>query len=87
MLKFIKGRRRKMQMIRIRFKNEKDNIKGFCELAKRVKVICFPNDIYEIGERGLSILDNLKIKYEILQTEGFDYAYATIRNSLATQVQ
>ncbi|MFH1561992.1 MAG: hypothetical protein ABIF11_01040 [Nitrospirota bacterium] len=73
-------------MTRIRFKNEKDNIKGFCELAKRIRVICLPMDIYEIGERGLKILDDLKIRYEILQTEGFDYAYATIRSSIATQV-
>ena len=75
-----------MEMVKIKFKNEQDNIKGFCELAKRVRVLCLPDDIYEIGEKGLKILDDLKIKYEILQTEGFDYAYATIRNSIAVQV-
>ncbi|MEW6095526.1 MAG: hypothetical protein AB1567_03230 [bacterium] len=75
-----------MQMVRIKFINEKDNAKGLCELVKRVKVICLPNDIYEVRGKSLKILDDLKIKYRILQTEGFDYAYTTIRNSITAKI-
>lgn len=73
-------------MVRIKFINDKDNAKGLCELVKRVKVICLPDDIYEVGEKSLKILDDLNIKYKILQREGFDYAYATIRNSITAKI-
>ncbi|MBU2461307.1 hypothetical protein KKH65_00315 [bacterium] len=73
-------------MIRIKFKDKKADEKGLCELAKRMKVICFPNDIYEISLNGLKVLDDLKIEYQIIKKESFDYAYSAIRNSVASQV-
>ncbi|MEW6482661.1 MAG: hypothetical protein AB1397_06680 [bacterium] len=73
-------------MVKIRFKNKEEDAKGFCELAKRIKLICLPNDVYEISEKSLRILDDLKIEYKILEREGFDYVCSKIRNPVASQV-
>ena len=54
-----------MQMARIKFRNNKDDARGFVELAKRVKVICLPDDEYEVSLKSLKILDELKIPYDI----------------------
>jgi len=75
-----------MEMIRIKFKDKEDDAKGSCELAKRMRVICLPNDVYEIPPKGLKILDNLKTEYKILRRESFDYAYSAVRNSVAPQI-
>ena len=60
-----------MRMARVKFKNDKDDARGFVELAKRVRVICLPDDEYEISEKALSILDELDIPYSLLEIEGF----------------
>lgn len=75
-----------MEMVRIKFKDKETDAKGLCELVKRMKVICLPDNVYEISLRGIKILDALKIDYQILKKEGFDYAYSAIRNSVASQV-
>jgi hypothetical protein len=75
-----------MEMVRIKFKDKEADAKGSCELAKRMKVICLPDNIYEVSAIGLEILDNLRIDYEVLRKESFDYAYSAIRNSVASQV-
>jgi len=63
-----------MRMARIKFKTDKDDARGFVELAKRMRVICLPNDEYEISEKALSLLDELDIPYSLLEdvfeTEG-----------------
>ncbi|MBU0567496.1 hypothetical protein KJ693_03905 [bacterium] len=75
-----------MEMVKIKFKDKEADAKGLCGLAKRMKVVCLPDDVYEISSRGLKILDTLNIDYQILKKEGFDYAYSAIRNSVASQV-
>jgi hypothetical protein len=75
-----------MRMARIKFTNDKDDARGFVELAKRVRVICLPDDEYEISEKALSILDELDIPYFLLEIEGFDHVYGKIRNFTAAKV-
>lgn len=75
-----------MEMIRIKFNDKEADAKGSCELAKRIRVICLPDDTYEIPLRSLKILDDIKIEYHILRKESFDYAYSAIRNPVASQV-
>lgn len=68
-----------MQMVKIRFA-EKDKARGLVELARRMKVICLPDDEYLIAEANLRLLDNLGLTYEVLETEAFDSAIRKIRN-------
>lgn len=74
-----------MQMVRIRFA-EQDKARGLVELARRVKVLCLPDDEYLIAEPNMSLMDKLGLSYEILGTEGFDSAIHKIRNSAFAEV-
>jgi hypothetical protein len=60
-----------MHRVKIRFA-EGDKARGLVELARRVRVVCLPEDEYLIAEPTLSWLDQLGLGYEVLGTEGFD---------------
>lgn len=72
-----------MKMVKIRFKNDADDAAGVLALAKRFKVICLPDDTYEVPDQALSLLDSLNLSYHLLETEGFDRAIRTLRNPVA----
>jgi hypothetical protein len=74
-----------MQMARIRFA-EKDKARGLIELARRIKMICLPNDEYLIAKQNLNLMEKLGFTYEVLGTEGFDHAIHKIRNSAPVKV-
>jgi len=76
----------KMQMVRIKFADRAKEAQGFVALAKRLKVLCFPNNTYEFAKSGLKILDQLGIAYEVLTEEGFDGACHALRNPAASKV-
>ncbi len=69
-----------MQMVKIKFQNPGQDAQGALELAKRFTVICLPNDTYEVPEAALTVLDELRLAYDVLETEGFDHAVRTLRN-------
>jgi hypothetical protein len=69
-----------MNMVRIRFTNASDDARGSLELAKSFKVICLPNDTYEVPEEALTLLRELGLSHHVLHTEGFDHAIRTLRN-------
>lgn len=69
-----------MQMVKIKFQNPKQDAQGALELAKRFRVICLPEDVYEIPTAALTVLDELHLAYRILETEGFDHAVRALRN-------
>lgn len=69
-----------MKMIKIHFKNPSDDARGSLELAKYYKVICLPNDIYEVPAEAIELLNKLGISPQVLQEEGFDSAIRTLRN-------
>jgi hypothetical protein len=73
-----------MQMVKIKFQNAAQDALGALELAKRFTVICLPEDTYEVPSAALEMLDALQLSYCILETEGFDGAVRTLRNSLAS---
>ena len=75
-----------MQMVRIRFPDARQEAEGFVALAKRLRVICFADNTYELGKSGLRILDELGISYEVIVEEGFDRACHALRNSAAAKV-
>lgn len=75
----------KMQMVRIRFV-EKDKARGLVELARRVKVICLPDDEYLIAKPNLNLLGKLGLEYEVLGMEGFDSAIHKIRNTASAEI-
>jgi hypothetical protein len=75
-----------MQMVRIKFSDAASEAEGFVALAKRVKVICFSDNTYEIARSGLKLLDDLGIAYDVLAEEGFDSACHALRNSVAPKV-
>ena len=70
-----------MQMVKIKFQRAEHDAWGALELAKRFTVICLPDDTYEVPEAALTALDDLQLAYCLLETEGFDRAVRTLRNS------
>lgn len=75
-----------MQMVKIRFLDEKSRTEGFYELLQRVRVVCLPEDAFVIPESGLTILDQRAIPYRILEQSGLDHAFKTLRDSAATPI-
>jgi hypothetical protein len=75
-----------MKMVRIKFKDKKDDAVGFLELSKRIKVICLPEDTYEIPFSALKKLDALNISYIVIETEGFDNAIRKIRDTASAKI-
>ena len=73
-------------MVRIKFKNTKDDAIGFLELSKRLRVICLPDDTYEIPSSALAALDTLNISYTVVDTEGFDNAIRKIRTTASAKI-
>jgi len=69
-----------MKMIRIKFKKDKDEAIGLLELSKKVRIVCFQDDTYEIPFSALEIINALNIPYEIIKTEGFDNVLRKVRN-------
>lgn len=69
-----------MQMVKIKFQDSAQDARGALELAKRFTVICLPADTYEIPVVALTVLDQLQLSYQVLETEGFDHAVRTLRN-------
>ena len=77
---------RDMQMVRFKFADAAREAEGMVALAKRVRVICFADDSYEMTKPSLRILDDLGITYRVLAEEGFDGACHALRNSSAAKV-
>jgi len=75
-----------MKMIKLRFTNPTNDAAGALALAKKFKVICLPNDTYEVPDQALELLDEFQLPYVLLETEGFDHAIRALRNSLTTPV-
>ena len=63
-----------MQMVRIRFPDDRSRTEGFYELLKRVRVVCLPHDEFVIPKAGLSILDARSASYTVLEQNGVDCA-------------
>jgi hypothetical protein len=80
------GQDKQMQMVRFKFAEEAREAEGMVALAKRVRVICFADDTYEIAKPSLRILDDLGIAYRVLVEEGFDGACHALRNSDSAKV-
>jgi hypothetical protein len=69
-----------MQMVKLKFQDPTHDAQGALELAKRFRVICLPEDTYEVPQVALAVLDALQLSYRILETEGFDHAVRALRN-------
>jgi len=75
-----------MKWIRFKFADATREAEGFVALAKRTRVICLADNVYEIAKSGLAILNELGIQYEVLAEEGFDRACHALRNPVASKV-
>ena len=73
-------------MVKLRFTNQAHDATGALALAKKFKVICLPDDTYEVPDQALTLLDTLHLDYILLETEGFDYAIRALRNPASPQV-
>lgn len=74
-----------MQMVRIRLTGE-SKARGFVELARRIRMICLPNDEYLIAAENMHLLNELDISYEVLGREDFQNAIREIRSAIAIKV-
>ncbi|MEW6201590.1 MAG: hypothetical protein AB1546_06425 [bacterium] len=74
-------------MIRIKFKTRDDVVSGYYELAVTDIVRALPGNVFEISERGKSILDKANIMYEIIKSDevSIDETEA-IRNPLTSGI-
>lgn len=75
-----------MKMVRIKFKDTKNDAVGFLELSKRIRVVCLPDDTYEIAFSALDILNALNIPYEVIETEGLDNVLRKIRDTASAKI-
>ena len=75
-----------MQMVKIRFPDDKSCTQGFYELMKRVRVVCLPGDEFVVSESALIVLDELAIPYLMLDRNGFDHALTALRDTAAAPV-
>lgn len=75
-----------MKMVRIKFKNTKDDAIGFLELSRQTRVVCLQDDTYEIPFSALDIANALNIPYEVIETEGLDNVIRKIRNTASLKV-
>jgi hypothetical protein len=73
-------------MVKFRFTNKADDAAGSLELAKRFRVICLPDDVYEAPDQVLPLLDSLHRSYAVLETEDFDHAIRALRNLVTLQI-
>ena len=73
-------------MVKLRFQNQADDAAGSLELAKHFKVICLPEDTYEVPDQAVMLLETLHLPYILLETEGFDHAIRALRNPASPQV-
>lgn len=76
-----------MATVRIKFRSSQENTKGFCELMKNTRVVCFADSTYQIPKSALKILDREKLKYEVVKEEGMDRVYKALRDTLAAKLQ
>lgn len=75
-----------MVMVKIRFRTEEEDTRGFYLLMRRGQVVCLPDGIYEIQENLLEVLEEAGIPYEVIEREGIDGAYKTLRDLVAAPV-
>jgi hypothetical protein len=75
-----------MQIVRIRFPDDKSRTEGFYELIQRVRVVCLPGDEFMLAEAGLAILEERAIAYSVLEQSGLDHVLKALRDSAATPV-
>jgi len=75
-----------MKMVRIKFKGTENDAIGFLELSKRIRVVCLPEDTYEIPFSALKMIDSLDIPYTVIETEGFDNAIRKIRDTASAKI-
>lgn len=70
-----------VRMVKIKFADSAQEADGFLALSTRMHVFCFPGNTYEFAESGLSVLNDLRIPFQVIVEEGFDRAYHELRNS------
>ena len=75
-----------MKMVRIKFKGTENDAIGFLELSKRIRIVCLPEDTYEIPFSALAMVDSLNIPYTVIETEGFDNAIRKIRATASAKI-
>ena len=75
-----------MQVVRIRFIDDKSRTAGFYQLIQRVRVVCLPDDEFIIPQTGLKVLDERAIPYIVVEQSGLDHALKALRDSAATPV-
>ena len=72
-----------MRMATIRFPDDESRTRGFCELMKRVRVVCLPDGELVIPQVGLRVLDEQAIPY---RRSGLDHALKALRETAAAPV-
>lgn len=75
-----------MKMVKIKFKTRENDAVGFLELSKRIRVVCLPDDTYEIPFSAINMLNALSIPYEVIETEGLDNVLRKIRNTASAKI-
>ena len=75
----------RMQMVKVKFANEEDRTRGVVGLAKRMRVLALRGNIYVVPSKALSMLDEWRCQYEVVEEGGYDVLVGSLRSVAAAQ--
>jgi len=76
-----------LEMVRIRFSSEKDEVEGFYLLATNARVRGLPNGVYETSKACIAPLDQHQINYRVIPpSEAALDGGQAVRNSLTVEL-
>ena len=75
-----------MELARIRIADPDQEARGIYELVKRFRVICLADSTFFVPPKALERLDDLAVKYEVIERCSLDHAIKALRDSAAVAV-
>jgi hypothetical protein len=77
---------RSLQMVRLRFASEADEVNGFYVLATHARLRGLPEGVYEVSKPALTLLDENSIRYSLLPASFAANESEAIRNPLTVEL-
>jgi len=73
-----------MEMVKVRFQNEADRVRGVVGLGKRLSVVGLRGRFYVVPAYALELLDEWKCDYEVVERGGYDALVGSLRSAAAS---
>lgn len=72
-----------MQTVFIKFPTRDDRVRGFYEIATRLHISSFPDEVYQVPLEALRLLEQRQIAYRRATDDEVKASHDQIRNSAA----